>query len=391
MDILDLIVIVAAVGAAVVGYRLGFLTRITSWIGLALGFYLAARLLPRIVNAAGLASAASRLLLTVAVLIVGTMLGYGVGLLAGARLHEILPLGPVQEVDRGIGAAAGLVGVFVALWLLVPALSSVAGWPARATQGSAISRWVSSQFPRPPDVFQALRRYVGQEGFPQVFQNLSGGGTVSAPPAVNPLGPAVSAAVLPSTVKVKGQACNQIQDGSGFAVAPDLVVTNAHVVAGEPAGRTQVLTYSGRTLPATVVLFDPNRDLALLSVANLDDKPLPVATGDVGEKVAVFGHPEGQNPVAIRPAAIVREIEAVGLNLYGTKTTRRDVFVLSANLFPGDSGSPTVTPNGSVVGVVFAIAEGQPNTAYALSSKELTAVLAEPHTSATPTGNCLIG
>jgi S1-C subfamily serine protease len=389
MDVLDLIVILVAVGAAVLGFRLGFLTRITSWIGLGLGFYLGARLLPRLVNATGLASAGNRLLLAVAVLIVGTMLGYGVGLIAGARLHEILPGGPMQEVDRGVGAAAGAVGVFVALWLLLPALSSVAGWPARATQGSAISRWVSTQFPRAPDVFQALRRYVGQEGFPQVFQSLGEGGSVSAPPSASPLVPAVSAAVAQSTVKVEGQACDRIQDGSGFAVGPDLVATNAHVVAGEPGGHTQVLTYAGRTLAATVVLFDANRDLALLSVPRLDDKALPIGAGTIGENVAAFGHPEGQDPLAVTPAAIAKEIEAIGSNLYGTKTTTRDVYILSANLAPGDSGSPTVTANGTVVGVVFAIAEGQANTAYALTSKELTAVLGEPHTSATSTGDCL--
>jgi S1-C subfamily serine protease len=389
MDILDVIVLLSCASAAVLGFRLGFLTRIVSWIGLAAGFYLAARLLPRIARVAGLTSASSRLLLTVIVLIVGSALGYGVGLVAGARLHESLPLGPVQEVDRGIGAAAGVVGVFVALWLLVPTLASVAGWPATVTQQSVIARWVSSHFPVPPDVFQTLRREVGQQGFPQVFQSLDQGGGGLKPPTGSPLSAATNASVASSTVRVQGEACNRIQDGSGFAVAHDLIATNAHVVAGEPAGQTQVLTYAGRTLSATVVLFDANRDLALLSVPDLDDTPLPIATGHAGEDVAAFGHPEGQPSLAVTPASIHSEIQAEGRNLYGTRATTRDVFVLAARLHPGDSGSPTVTAAGAVVGVVFAIAEGQPNTAYALTSKELRAVLAEPHAARVSTGGCL--
>ena len=390
MDILDLIVILSAASAAIIGFRLGFLTRIVSWIGLAAGFYVAARVLPQIVRASGFVTASSRLLLTILVLILGAAVGYGAGLVAGARLHESLPLGPAQEVDRGIGAAAGVVGVFVALWLLIPTLASVAGWPATVTQHSAVARWVSSHFPVPPDVFQTLRREVNEEGFPQVFQSLEvgGGGDVEVP-AGSPLSAATTAVVAESTVRVQGQACNRIQDGSGFAVGPDLIATNAHVVAGEPAGSTQVFTDKGQELAATVVLFDPNRDLALLSVAHLGEAALPIAIGKAGEDAAVFGHPEGQPQLAITPAAIRTEIQAQGRNLYGTKSTTRDVFVLAADLHPGDSGSPLVIADGAAVGVVFAIAEGQPNTAYALTSKELMAVLAEPHSQRASTGGCL--
>ncbi|MGH9076545.1 MAG: MarP family serine protease [Acidimicrobiales bacterium] len=392
MDGLDVLVVSAAVGAAVLGFRLGFLARIVSWIGLAAGFYLAARLVPRLVRVAGLGSASSRLLFAFLVLIAGTAVGYGVGLLAGARLQSALPPGPARFVDRGVGAAAGVAGVLVALWLLVPTLTTVAGWPARATQQSAIAGWVSSHLPIPPDVFQALRREVGQEGFPQVFQNLTQGpsGPV-VPPAGSPLSAATTRAVAASTVRVQGQACSRILDGSGFAVAPGLVATNAHVVAGEPPGSTEVLSYDGRTLRATVVAFDPNRDLALLAVPGLAESPLPLAAGSPGEAVAAFGHPQGQVQLAVTPASIHAQIQARGTNLYGSASTTRSVLVLAAVLQPGDSGSPVVTPGGLVVGVVFAIAEGEPNVAYALASQELQAVLAAPRSAAVPTRSCLAG
>ena len=390
MNILDVIVVVGAVSAAVVGFRLGFLTRIVSWIGLAGGFYVAARVSPRIVRATGLTTATGRLLVAVVSLVVGTAIGYGVGLVIGGRLQKVLPLGSARQLDRGVGAGAGAVGVFISLWLLIPTLTSVAGWSATATQQSVIARWVSSHLPVPPHVFQALRREVGQQGFPQVFQSLAdGGGALITPPAGSPLSAATTATVAASTVRVQGQACDRIQAGSGFAVGRDLIATNAHVVAGEPPGATEVLTYRGRTLSATVVLFDANRDLALLAVPGLREAALPIGTGVVGTKVAALGHPEGQVSLAVTPASIEREIVAEGGNLYGTSTTTRDVFVLAASLRPGDSGSPTVTATGSVVGVVFAIAEGQPNTAYALTDKELEADLRAPHATAASTRSCL--
>jgi S1-C subfamily serine protease len=191
-------------------------------------------------------------------------------------------------------------------------------------------------------------------------------------------------------VKVEGQACDEIIDGSGFAVAPNLIVTNAHVVAGETKGQTYVLLPSGRQASATVVMFDPERDLALLAVPGLGEVPLTVGTGHAGDSGAVFGHPNGNDQLSVQPAAVEQEISAVGLDLYDRHNTRRDVFVLAASLAHGDSGAPLVTTSGDVVGVVFAIAADEGGTAYALTSAELTADLAVARTaSGASTGSCL--
>ena len=389
MDILDLVVVVLALGAAVGGYRLGFLARAVSWIGLGLGLYVAARALPSLVRTTDLGDPSSRLLLAVGTLILGAVIGQVLGLVLGARLHEILPIGPLREVDRGIGAVAGAAGVLAVLWLLIPTLASVAGWPSEATSGSSISRWMSTSLPPPPDTFAELRRLVGQNDFPQVFSDLSTGGNPGVPPVGSPLSAAVTSMVSQSTVKVEGQACDRVQSGSGFVVAPGLIATNAHVVAGEPAGDTEVITFAGRTLPATVVAFDPNRDIALLSVPGDPASPLTLGVGSVGQSAAVFGHPEGQAALAVQPARIASEVEAVGGNLYGTGTTKRDVFVLASTLQPGDSGGALVGTDGAVVGVAFAISENNSNEAYALASHELAQVLATPHSAAVSTQSCL--
>jgi S1-C subfamily serine protease len=268
-------------------------------------------------------------------------------------------------------------------------MADVPGWPARSARTSAISRWVDVHFPQPPDTVATLRRLVGSGSFPEVFSALHPGESLGPPPASSGLSPAVVARVSASTVKVEGQACGRIQDGSGFAAAAGEIVTNAHVVAGEPAGHTQVQLPGRRFLPATVVLFDPERDLAILQVAGLGAAPLPTATGTAGETGAVFGHPGGNEALTVAPAGIDQEITATGRDLYDSRSIRRDVFVLAAELHPGDSGGPLVNQSGAVVGVAFAIAPDRPATAYALTSKELDADLAQPRAQAVTTGKCL--
>jgi len=148
------------------------------------------------------------------------------------------------------------------------------------------------------------------------------------------------------------------------------------VVAGE--AHTEVLEPSGRTLPATVVLYNHDRDLALLRVPGLDERPLTLATPQVGMVGAAFGHPEGVHSLVIVPAAVREKIRAIGKGLYGHHRTIRQVLVLAARLHPGDSGGPLVDRAGDVVGIDFAIAPDQPDTAYSLASSELASLLNGP-------------
>lgn len=389
MNTFDFVIIAIAVFAAVGGYRLGFLGRALSWLGLAAGVYLAVRLLPQIVVHLHSATPGTLVVIGIIVLVAGGAIGQAIGLIAGVRLHAALPLGPVRQLDRGIGAAVGALGVIVVLWLVIPPVSTVPGWPARAVSRSKIAQWVSRNLPTPPDALEILRRLAGSDA-PQVFAVLQPGQSVGLPPVASPLSSVLTASVKASTVRVEGQACSLILEGSGFAVAPNLIVTNAHVVAGEARGATSVLLPSGAQLPATVVMFDPNIDIALLSVPGLGETPIPIRVAHAGVTGAVFGHPNGQVPVYVSPARSVLEEEAVGENLYDTRTTKRDILVLAAALAHGDSGGPLVSTAGDVVGVAFAISADQSSTAYALSVTELQTALAEPRSPAgASTGPCL--
>ena len=142
-------------------------------------------------------------------------------------------------------------------------------------------------------------------------------------------------------------------------------------------------------LPASVVMYDPNRDLALLAVAGLGETPLPLTSPQVGGTGAVFGHPRGQDQIAVNPARVSVEEDAVGPDIYGNHDVKRAILVLAAALAHGDSGGALVNTTGQVVGVAFAISADSSGTAYALNSSELQHALAAPRQPSASTGACL--
>ena len=389
MNLLDLVIILTAGAAAYGGYRLGFLARIFSWAGLAIGALVADRFLPDVVGFFSSSDPQIRLIAAISFLVGASMLGQGVGLAVGSLLHAALPLGTgLRKGDRVAGSALGVVGVLTAVWVLTPALSAVSGWPAEATRGSAIANFVADVAPAPPETMQALRRFVQDGTFPAVFNELRRSPDPGPPPTAG-LDEATHERVLQSTVKVTGEACRRIQEGSGFVAMPGIVVTNAHVVAGEKLPKVE--PFQGKQLAATVVLFDANRDLALLRVPGLAEEPLPIRadTAKEGETGAVYGHPGG-GPLRAAPAKISQELIAVGRDIYDRNDTRRHIFVLASALRPGDSGAALVDKTGRVAGVAFAIAPDKPGVSYALTDKELAPVLAKAgSTTAVSTGGCL--
>jgi S1-C subfamily serine protease len=388
VNLLDLIILAMLGMAAYGGYRLGFLARIFSWAGLAVGALVADRFLPDVVGFFSSSDPQIRLLAAVSFLVGAAMLGQGLGLAVGSLLHAALPFGAgLRQGDRVAGSAVGGLGVLAAVWVLTPALAAVPGWTAQETRGSAVVEAIGSFAPDPPDTMQALRRFVADGAFPSVFNELRASPD-PGPPPIEGLPAEVHQRVVRSTVKITGEACRRIQEGSGFTALPDMVVTNAHVVAGEKVPR--VVTLEGKRLDATVVLFDPRRDLAVLRVPGLGQDPLKVGKGKEGDTGAVYGHPGGAD-LRAAPAVISQKLIAVGRDIYDREETRRNIFVLGSNLRPGDSGGALIDKAGAVVGVAFAIAPDKPGTSYALTDDELRPVLttAGTATAAVGTGRCL--
>jgi S1-C subfamily serine protease len=391
VNLLDGLLLLAIGAAAYGGYRLGFVARALSWAGLAVGVAIAVLFVDDVMHALRGEPARSRLVAALAFVFVFGTLGQTAGFVAGHALRGRLPQRrQLHRGDRVGGALTGAIGVLVAVWLLIPALASAPGWPAHAARDSEIVTFVKRVAPAPPGAAQALGRLVGEAPFPEVFEGLDGPEDVGPAPTGG-LDPEVSAQVEASVVKVEGAACDQIQNGSGFVAGADTVVTNAHVVAGER--RTTVDTDDGRRLDASVVAFDPRRDLAVLDVPDLDLPRLERAAGAVGDTGAVYGHPHG-GPLRAAPARIAEVVTARGTDIYRTGRTDRTVFVLAASLVPGDSGGPLVDQGGRVVGVAFAVDPGQTATSYALTGDELDVVvdpvLADGTGAAVDTGPCLV-
>ncbi len=385
MNLLDLLLIGLLVASAAAGWRLGFVARVLSWGGLLLGVVLAVLVLDDVVAWLDNTAPETRVIAATAFVLVMGLLGQTMGLALGALLRGHPRPGGPHAADRLAGAVAGCAGLLVLVWLVTPALSSAEGWPARQARGSAVLAAVEEVAPDPPNSLEALSRLVAETPFPEVFGDLRDPPDVGEPPT-GELTAQIDAAVRASTVKIVGQACDQIQEGSGFVAADDLVVTNAHVVAGER--ETEVLSQDGRRLFGEVVEFDPDRDLAVLHVPDLGLPVLPVTGAGEGDVGAVYGYPGG-GPLRAAPARIAEEIVALGSDIYRTGDTRRDVYVLAASLLPGDSGGPLVDTTGAVVGVAFAIDPADAGTAYALTDGGLRGALREVRSVEVDTGPCL--
>jgi S1-C subfamily serine protease len=390
VNFLDLVVVAVAAGAGWVGYRMGFVRRATSWAGLAVGIVVGVLLVPEVADALRGSPPRTRLLASLAFVIVVAGVAQAVGAAIGGslsgRLHH--GAGGLRQGDRVAGGALGVVGVLVLMWLLIPALANSPGWTARAVRDSAVARLIDRVAPAPPSESETLGRLVGDQSFPEVFD------TLSSPDAGTPPADGIPAEaatrVTRSTLLVEGQACDRIQEGSGFVAGPNLVVTNAHVVAGERD--TRVTTSDGRRLDATVVAFDPDRDLAILRAPGLALPALELGEGHVDDRGALFGHPGG-GALRQAPVRIAEQIVARGTDITRTTPTEREVFVLAAVTAPGDSGGPIVDADGRVIGVMFAYDISRQSTAYALTRSELDAVLgpvlAGGATQAVATGGCL--
>ncbi len=390
MNLLDLFLLTALTAAVVGGYRLGFLARLFSWLGLAVGAIVALKFAATLGRALDRSSEQTRLIAVLGLFLAVAMIGQGLGLALGTLVHfHIRATEDVRRGDRVAGGAVGGLGILCVVWLVAPSLAEVEGWPSREADRSAIVRTVHRLTPDPPEVANSLERFVGDEA--SLFsQNL--GGEPGDVPETHLLSDDVVSITQASTVKVSGRACNRIQEGSGFFVRPDLVITNAHVVAGESF--TEIETLDGEHHEVRVVAFDPAIDVAILALEGLERQELPIARSgqDVHDqdRSAVFGHPAGRG-LNIRPANIDSQITATGTDIYRDANTRREVLILAANLFPGDSGAPLVAPDGTVIGLAFAIDPNHRDVSYALATEEFLPIIdAVPaDRRAVSTGECL--
>jgi S1-C subfamily serine protease len=257
-----------------------------------------------------------------------------------------------------------------------------------AMQNSRILQTLDAKLPPAPDVLAQVERSLGINDFPRVFTGLE---PTPAPAVTGPNAAAVNAAASAAraaTVKIQGAGCGGIVEGSGFVVGTNLVATNAHVVAGIA---NPVITDDRGAHRATVVVFDPDLDFAVLRASGLAAAPLTVSTTDAprGTVGAALGYPGGGS-FTVSPAAVLTKRTAVGRNIYDAGIVRRSIYELQAVVRPGNSGGPLVTPDGTVIGVIFATSTVNGQIGYALTSSEIQPDLAAATTAGpVSTGACV--
>jgi len=390
VNVVDVILVGVALLAAYQGARVGALVQVCAILGFLGGLYLGALLASVTVRWAHDPTARTAVALTT---MVGVAFALGMlGRILGSTLAVRAHTGMARSADAVLGIVVAVVAALATFWLLASTLvnSSSVAVDSAILQSRVITA-LDDVLPAPPTVFSQAQGFLTAEGFPPVFAALA---PASARPVALPGDGQLRRAVLAaqaSTVKIEGYGCGVLQEGSGFVVAPGLVVTNAHVVAGI----AQPLVQDGKTVHTTkVVLFDPSYDLAVLRVAGLDAPVLRLDPSTVGRgtQAAVLGYPGG-GPFTVDAAGVMAAFEAEGRDIYDRALTVRNVYELDAVVRPGNSGGPLVLPDGQVVGVVFSRSLVDSSVGYALTSVDVLPRVsrAEAATAAVGTGGCAPG
>ena len=376
-DLLDLVLIALIAAFAVAGYRQGFIIGVLSLAGFVLGVAGGALIAPGISRALAKSTqwqAFIAILVVFGAAVVGMLIASALGVVVRSRLTGR----PATVVDSFGGAAVNIVSVLIVAWLIGSFLRN-AQFPtiSRQVNNSALLRTVDAVMPRSAlylPVFPGLQRLLSNGLYSQVFSAIGAEQSLNLPAPDQAIMRARGLARdEKSIVKVEGIAasCQQNIEGSGFVIAPQHVLTNAHVVAGVTTGPYVSQPGGGQRFTAHVVLYDPQRDLAVLYVPGLAAPPLKLAgQASNGTSAIVAGYPL-DGPFQAVPGRIGFSIRASGPNIYATNNVEREIYPIKADVRSGNSGGPLLARDGEVYGVVFAASTAYPNIGYALTSGEV--------------------
>lgn len=388
---LDLAILAIAFVAAVSGWRSGALGSLLSFLGVVLGAVAGVLLAPHVVGY--IDGPRTKLFATLFLILALVVVGEIAGVVLGRAVRGAIRNPVLRSFDSIIGVGLQLVAVLVAAWLLATPLQST-DQPnlAAAVRGSKVLAQVNDVAPSwLQSVPARLRALLGTSGLPDVLEPFSRTpvAPVDAPDAALAADTAVAVA-RPSVVKIRGIApsCQKVLEGTGFVVAPDRVMSNAHVVAGADSVTVEA---DGQTFEAHVVSYDPNADISILDVPNLPSAPLTFYEGEAppGTDAVVLGYPGGGD-FAATPARVRETIELQGPDIYHSTTVTREVYTIRGTVRQGNSGGPMINRAGQVLGVVFGAAVDDADTGFVLTANEVSRQLAKVGSSQTvPTGACV--
>lgn len=392
MLVVDIVVVAALVVAFAVGISRGFVASLGTILGLIAGGFAAAWLVPLLTVALAdwLPDLAWRPALSAAAAVFLVLAGAAIGSAIGAAVRRGVDRARLSALDRGLGAVVGTVAT--ALVLLMVGQSVVAtGAPALSTAiaSSRVLGWVDDLTPAPVDSALAqVRSLVLDEGLPTLGELLEVQTTTTSPPVALDDPALQTAAASVARISGTAYACGVSMTGSGFVVEDDLIVTNAHVVAGIDSALVEL---PGRTArEGRVVYFDGVDDIALVAVDGLGVTPLPL-TDELapGDAAVVQGYPHG-GPFTSTNASVLSRGTVPVPDIYDSALAPRDIYALTADVQPGNSGGPLLTSRGEAGGIVFARGDDGSGRGYAITMAELEPVLrsASAASATVATGTC---
>jgi S1-C subfamily serine protease len=386
---LDWIILAFAAVLALFGFRQGFIVGVLSFGGFALGAFLGTRLGPLLLPR-GSSSPYAPAFGLVGALLAGGILASGFEGV-GFRLRRTLIIPGMGMLDGILGAVLGAALALGIVWIAAAVAGQApgAGQLRADIQRSAILRRLNQVLPPSGSVLNALSRL-------DPLPSITGPSPdVAAPQPAIARTPAVRRAAR-SVVRVDGSACGLAIEGSGWVAASDMVVTNAHVVAGEQDTSVQVGGHPP-DLAARTLAFDPTHDIAVLEVPGLGLAALASADEPAsGTGGAILGYPEN-GPFDVQPGRIGRTQTVLTDNAYGQGPVSRLLTPLRGLVRPGNSGGPMVDASGQVLTTVFAATVGgRPRGGYGVANVTVAAALRQAEAraqagSGVGTGPCAAG
>lgn len=390
MNVIDVLIMLFFLSALVRGIEHGLMQQICSTAGLILGILFGVLVQGKIIHLADdPASKALLVLITIltAIAIFGTLGDYLGGLLK-SRVEQA-KIKALAFIDKGAGSIIAGATLLLAVWLGAAIFNSVPmPWLERQLKNSVIVAELNKTLPPAPDIVAKLGHLIDPNSFPNVFTGLEPRIDTSKPlPSIGELDEAVQK-TRASVVKIEGKGCGGISQGSGFVADTNLVITNAHVVAG--VEQPYILDGNGRH-PAEVLWFDPELDMSVLRTSGLKGAPLPLRADLTasGAPAAVLGYPGGGD-FSAHPAVVVDSFKAIGRDIYNQSKTSREVYSLKADIRPGNSGGPLIDKTGNVIGLIFAESTTYDDVGYALTMARVVEGLeqAKNRGTTTLTGSC---
>lgn len=375
-NLVDVIVVLLVVGAAIAGFRQGFITAIFTLVTAIAGAIVAIWVAPSLMGL--VEDSTAKIAIGIACVIVGVGVGEIAGSTVGRAISRKIDWRPAQAVDRTLGLFGNALAVLLVIWLIAVPLAAVP-LPAlsSAIRGSAVLGKVDDVIPsQAQDLSTRLREVFNSSGFPAILDPLAPTpNTAVDPPNPQVVSSAGVAAAEESILKVRAvaESCARRMEGTGFVIGRGKVMTNAHVVAGSDRA---VVETGGGNLDATVVLYDPQTDLAVLDVPGLTAPALTFASAPAasGDDAIVAGFPL-DGPYTLTSARVRSIIQLRGPNIYSSATVTREVYTLRAQVRPGNSGGPLLAPDGTVLGVIFGAAIDETDVGFALTAAEVAPVV----------------